>query len=67
MTKLVRLPIVLQVFQLAQSAPTDRDNTEHIHVRCSQELKRGARVKAARNGQSLSDYVRELIRGDIDA
>jgi predicted HicB family RNase H-like nuclease len=54
------------VFQLAQSTTPKQDNTEHIHVRCSQELKRGARVEAARNDQTLSDYVRDLIRGDID-
>jgi predicted HicB family RNase H-like nuclease len=57
---------VLQVFQLAQSTTPKQDNTEHIHVRCSQELKRGARVEAARNDQTLSDYVRDLIRGDIN-
>lgn len=40
---------------------------ETIHVRCDEELKTEVRVAAAKDGQSLSEYVRETLRARIDS
>ena len=37
-----------------------------IHIRIPKDLKRKVRIAAAEQDQNLSEYLRELIRGDID-
>jgi len=43
------------------------ERPEAIDVRCSEELKRQARVQAAMNDESMAAYVRRLIKEDSDA
>jgi len=45
---------------------TTRPGEERIHIRIPEDLKRNANIAAAEQDQNLSEYVRDLIRGDID-
>jgi predicted HicB family RNase H-like nuclease len=48
------------------SESSEADAYERIHVRVSPELKQQVRVEAAKAGQSISEYVREGLRADVE-
>lgn len=45
--------------------PNDTDS-DVIHVRCDAELKRMVKVASGVEDKSLSDYVRETLRDDVE-
>jgi len=41
------------------------DNKEVLNIRISEKLKESLQKQAQQKNQSLSDYVRELLTGDV--
>jgi predicted HicB family RNase H-like nuclease len=44
----------------------ERGEEEHIHVRVDPDLKHQVRVTAAKNDQTISAYIRRLLRDEIN-
>ena len=45
---------------------SDDADDAFVHVRVSQRFKRNVRVAAAKRDMSISDYVRQLLREDME-
>ena len=58
---------VIRFITVPQSSePTADDRTEQLHVRCRPELKQRVDDRAWERRQTISEYVRAIIRADLD-
>ena len=58
---------VIRYITVSQSSETTGDDrSEQLHVRCQPELKQRVDDRAWERRQTISEYVRALIRADLD-
>ena len=51
---------------MAQAEPEDEEKERVITTRVSESSHEQIRIEAARRDQSISQYIRDLVRDDLD-
>jgi len=51
---------------MAQAKPEEEEKERVITTRVSETLHESIRIEAARRDESISQYIRDLVRDDLD-